>query len=84
MPGKIVVVVSRGRELKRVSAENVAMDLETFSGHAGRTTVTTDDVLLLARKNPDLHDIMKEFVDERKAAAGDGKKSKGKGRAKTK
>lgn len=47
--------------------ENVATDLESFSNHAGRSTVTTDDVLLLARKNPDLHGIMKGFVDARKA-----------------
>lgn len=60
----------------------MAIDLETFSGHAGRTTVTTDDVLLLARKNPDLQDILKEFVDERKAAAEGAKGSKGKGKGK--
>jgi hypothetical protein len=53
----------------------VAIDLESFSRHAGRTTVTTDDVLLLARKNPDLHDLMKSFIDKQKAA-----KSKGKGK----
>ncbi|EHK50637.1 uncharacterized protein TrAtP1_011165 [Trichoderma atroviride] len=47
--------------------ENVAVDLETFCNHAGRTTVTTDDVLLLARKNPELHHIMKEYVDGLKA-----------------
>lgn len=47
--------------------ENVAIDLETFCNHAGRTTVTTDDVLLLARKNPDLHNIMKAYVDDMKA-----------------
>ncbi|KAF4970093.1 hypothetical protein FSARC_2794 [Fusarium sarcochroum] len=29
-----------------------------------------DDVLLLARKNPDLHQIMKEFVDQAKAEKG--------------
>lgn len=59
-----------------IGAENVAIDLESFSSHAGRTTVTTDDVLLLARKNPDLHQLMEEFIEERRAAAG-----KGKGRA---
>ena len=48
--------------------ENVALDLENFSRHAGRTTITTDDVLLLARRNQDLHAIMKESVDRRKAA----------------
>ncbi|KAM5342591.1 hypothetical protein ACJ41O_013557 [Fusarium nematophilum] len=61
--------------------ENVATDLESFSNHAGRTTVTTDDVLLLARKNPDLHQIMKEFVDqakaEKEAVKGRGGASKG-------
>ncbi|TPX10454.1 uncharacterized protein E0L32_008673 [Thyridium curvatum] len=60
-----------------IPEENVAIDLESFSKHAGRTTVTTDDVLLLARRNQDLHGIIKEFVDEQKAA----KVTKGKGRA---
>jgi len=48
--------------------EAVAIDLESFSRHAGRTTVTTDDVLLLARRNEDLHGIIKDFVDQQKAA----------------
>ena len=59
-------------------AENVAIDLESFSRHAGRTSITTDDVLLLARRNADLNGIIKDFVDEQKAA----KVSKGKGKAK--
>lgn len=49
--------------------ESVAVDLESFSRHAGRSTVKTEDVLLLARRNEDLHDILKEMVDERKAAS---------------
>ncbi|KAI1254330.1 hypothetical protein MGN70_004727 [Eutypa lata] len=48
--------------------ENVALDLENFSRHAGRTTITTDDVLLLARRNQDLYAIIKESVDLQKAA----------------
>lgn len=56
----------------------MALDLESFSRHAGRTTVQTDDVLLLTRRNSDLHAIVKDFVDEQNAA----KVSKGKGRAK--
>ncbi|EOO01486.1 putative apoptosis-inducing taf9-like domain 1 family protein [Phaeoacremonium minimum UCRPA7] len=48
--------------------DNVAVDLESFSRHANRTTVTTDDVLLLARRNQDLHGIIKDVVDEQKAA----------------
>lgn len=64
------------------STENVALDLESFSRHAGRTTVQTDDVLLLARRNADLHDIIKDFVDEQNAAKAGRAKGKGKGRPK--
>ena len=59
--------------------ENVAIDLENFAHHAGRTTVSTDDVLLLARRNNDLHALIKEFVDKQQAAKV--KSGKGKGRA---
>lgn len=52
------------------------MDLESFSRHAGRTTIQTDDVLLLARRNADLHSIIKDYVDEQNAA----KVSRGKGK----
>ncbi|KAL2262702.1 hypothetical protein VTK26DRAFT_353 [Humicola hyalothermophila] len=58
--------------------ENVATDLESFSRHAGRTTVTTDDVLLLARRNQDLYSIIKDSIDREKAA-----KAKGKGKARS-
>lgn len=53
--------------------ENVALDLESFSRHAGRSTITTDDVLLLARRNGDLHSIIKDSVDKDKAAKEKGK-----------
>ncbi|KAL2212185.1 hypothetical protein CC79DRAFT_1364469 [Sarocladium strictum] len=70
-------------EMAWMQIENVATDLESFCNHASRTTVTTDDVLLLARKNPDLHSIMEEYVDElhveREALKGKAKsKEKGK------
>ncbi|KAH7032941.1 kinetochore component CENP-S-domain-containing protein [Microdochium trichocladiopsis] len=55
-------------EMVWAQIENVAIDLESFSRHAGRSTITTDDVLLLTRRNQDLHDIVKDFVNERKAA----------------
>ncbi|UNI19012.1 MHF histone-fold complex component, variant 2 [Purpureocillium takamizusanense] len=57
-------------ELVWTQIENVAVDLESFSRHAGRSTVTTDDVLLLARKNPDLQQLMGDYVDRLKATAG--------------
>ena len=56
-----------------IRAENVAQDLENFAKHAGRSTVTTDDVLLITRRNDALHDIMKEFIDKDKAKAARGK-----------
>jgi centromere protein S len=49
--------------------ESVAIDLETFSRHAGRTTVTTDDVLLVCRRNEALQGIIRDFVDRGKAEA---------------
>ncbi|KAK0728143.1 kinetochore component CENP-S-domain-containing protein [Lasiosphaeria miniovina] len=60
-------------EMVWAQIENVAVDLESFSQHAGRTTVTTDDVLLLARRNSDLHAIIKDCVDRQKATKAKGK-----------
>ncbi|KAI0600449.1 kinetochore component CENP-S-domain-containing protein [Biscogniauxia sp. FL1348] len=60
-------------EMVWTQIENVAMDLESFSRHAGRSTITTDDVLLLARRNQDLHGIVKDFIDAHKAAKVKGK-----------
>ncbi|KAH7361970.1 kinetochore component CENP-S-domain-containing protein [Plectosphaerella cucumerina] len=57
---------------------STATDLESFSRHAGRSTVTTDDVLLLARKNPDLHGLVKDYVDELNAKKVENGKGKGK------
>ncbi|TAQ86724.1 hypothetical protein B7494_g4959 [Chlorociboria aeruginascens] len=64
-------------EMVWTQVENVAADLESFSRHAGRTTVTTDDVLLITRRNKDLHGILKDFVDREEA-----QKQEGKGRGK--
>ncbi|KEZ39620.1 hypothetical protein SAPIO_CDS9542 [Scedosporium apiospermum] len=47
--------------------ESVAQDLEAFCNHAGRTTISTDDVLLLCRRNQDMHQIIKDFIDQEKA-----------------
>ncbi|KAK1243604.1 hypothetical protein MKX08_001742 [Trichoderma sp. CBMAI-0020] len=73
-------------EMVWTQIENVAVDLETFCNHAGRTTVTTDDVLLLARKNPDLHRVMKAYVDgikaDKEAAAGSSRTGGAKKKAK--
>ncbi len=49
------------------------MDLESFCHHAGRSTVNTSDVLLLTRRNPDLHETIKNLVDVQAAKKGKGK-----------
>lgn len=54
--------------------ETVSQDLETFAKHAGRSTVTTDDVLLVTRRNDALHDIIKEFIDKDRIVGGKGKR----------
>ncbi|KAJ8064724.1 hypothetical protein OCU04_007043 [Sclerotinia nivalis] len=59
--------------------ENVTMDLESFSRHAGRSTITTDDVLLVTRRNDALHDMIKNFIDKEKAQS---TSEKGKSRTK--
>lgn len=43
-----------------------ATDLESFAKHGGRTTVKTDDVTLLARRNDGLEQILKEAVEKLK------------------
>lgn len=47
--------------------------------HAGRSTINTDDVLLLARRNDGLGDLLKAFVDKEAVSGG---AAKGKGKAK--
>lgn len=42
--------------------DNVARDLEAFAKHAGRSTINSQDVLLLARRNEGLVDIMQSEV----------------------
>lgn len=51
--------------------------------HAGRSTINTDDVLLLARRNDGLGELLKEFIEKEKAEKmGAGSSAKGKGKAK--
>jgi hypothetical protein len=56
-------------------SRNVVLDLESFGRHAGQSTATTHDVLLLDRRNGDLHSIIKDFVHENNP------QNKGKGEA---
>ena len=43
-----------------------ATDLESFAKHGKRSTVQTDDVMLLARRNDGLEQILKEAVEKLK------------------
>ena len=45
---------------------NAAIDLEAFAKHAGRTTIKTDDVMMLTRRNAGLESIMKDFAQKLK------------------
>ncbi|KAG0133581.1 kinetochore component CENP-S-domain-containing protein [Tuber indicum] len=70
-------------EMVWAQIENVSRDLESFARHAGRSTVSTDDVLLLARRNEGLGELLKAFVDEENAGKlADKGRGKGKGVAK--
>ena len=50
-----------------IFSENVSHDLEAFAKHAGRSTINTSDVLLLARRNEGLEDVLKQEAKAVKA-----------------
>ncbi|KAI9143912.1 putative apoptosis-inducing TAF9-like domain 1 family protein [Paraphysoderma sedebokerense] len=45
--------------------ETMAIDVEFFAKHNKRTTISSDDVKLCARRNEDLYNKLSEFVGER-------------------
>ncbi|KAK9899644.1 hypothetical protein P389DRAFT_191960 [Cystobasidium minutum MCA 4210] len=49
-------------ELVYAQTEALAQDLEAFAKHAGRTCISTEDVLLACRKHPELHKRMSEMA----------------------
>ncbi|TGZ80780.1 hypothetical protein EX30DRAFT_395952 [Ascodesmis nigricans] len=53
-------------EMVWVQLESVVGDLEAFAGHANRTTINTDDVLLLTRRNEGLESLIREKIEEGK------------------
>ena len=65
-----------------VKIENVAIDLESFANHAGRTAVNTDDVLLLTRRNDALQGIIRDFVEKEQVGNNAVKGGRGKGKGK--
>ena len=51
---------------------NTARDLSTFSAHAGRKIINTDDVMLLTRRNDALETMLKGELERMRAAEGRG------------
>jgi len=60
--------------------ERSAADLESFANHAKRTTVTTEDVKLLTRRNIQLTQYLATLDNESKAAATAKRKAKNDGK----
>ncbi|KAA8498160.1 Centromere protein S [Porphyridium purpureum] len=54
------------RLLVTYAAQLVARDLHAFSAHARRRSVSTDDVLLLARRNPKLQQELEDALQRAK------------------
>jgi len=63
------------------STETVSQDLESFAKHAGRKTITIDDVMLLSRRNEGLEAVLRAFVDGMREEGGGGN-ARGKGKGK--
>ncbi|KIW82052.1 hypothetical protein AYO20_00040 [Fonsecaea nubica] len=47
-------------ELVWAQIGNAAVDLEAFAKHAGRSTIKTDDVMLLTRRNEGLEQLLRD------------------------
>ncbi|KAK5059828.1 hypothetical protein LTR84_009711 [Exophiala bonariae] len=50
-------------ELVWAQIGSAAVDLESFAKHAGRSTIKTDDVMLLARRNEGLAELLKKELE---------------------
>jgi centromere protein S len=69
-PDRYAVLLLFLQDPNNESVENISTDLEAFAHHAGRTTINTDDVLLITRRTEGLNAIMKDFIDREKAKKG--------------
>ncbi|MCJ1265672.1 hypothetical protein MMC22_005552 [Lobaria immixta] len=49
-------------EMVWAQIESISQDLESFSKHAGRTTIATDDVMLLSRRNEGLQEVLEHHL----------------------
>ncbi|KAK9477496.1 kinetochore component CENP-S-domain-containing protein [Lipomyces japonicus] len=51
-------------ELVYAQAVAMATDIEAFANHAKRKVISTDDVLMMCRRNPGLKEVLEEYVQE--------------------
>ncbi|ORZ30379.1 hypothetical protein BCR44DRAFT_1444944 [Catenaria anguillulae PL171] len=59
------IVTAAVAKVTHAQLELWAQDLAAFAKHRGRSTVSTDDVLLLARRNPSLISALDLYLQER-------------------
>ncbi|KAI8935018.1 hypothetical protein NX059_008683 [Plenodomus lindquistii] len=57
-------------ELVYTQIANTSRDLEVFSAHAGRKVITTDDVMLLTRRNQQLEEYLQMELTAIRGAEG--------------
>lgn len=62
-------------EMVWAQIENVSTDLKNFAKHAGRSTISTNDVMLLSRRNDGLEAVLRSYMDKQNAGKSNRKKS---------
>jgi centromere protein S len=50
--------------------ENASKDLEAFAKHAGRTQISSEDVMLLTRRNEGLEAVLRSYLDKARREKG--------------
>lgn len=61
-------------EMVWAQIENVSTDLKSFARHAGRSTISTDDVMLLSRRNEGLETVLRSYIDKQNIGSSKRKK----------
>lgn len=49
-------------EMVWAQIENTSTDLKSFAKHAGRSNISTDDVMLLSRRNEGLETVLRSYM----------------------
>ena len=54
--------------------DTLVHELRSCGRHAGRSTISTDDVMLLSRRNEGLEAVLRNYLDKQNAGKSNGKK----------